>query len=371
VQKKLALTAQQTKKLQDISAAYWPERRKIAGKELADMESSSNERMQAYRAKAEKSRALASGSSTRKATFSGFVMAGAGGGRKTFSPEVVQALERQWDNARKEIEAVLTPEQLGILKDLNFRTFAFGAGVMFEQKVLEKLGLTAKQRDELRRLEPQLQSEKDRRLRAVTRERIEKTLALLTPQQQAKLREKQSLDKRPEMDCSVFPYPKLPSHVPGNGAADELGLSPEQRDNVRKIITAHWKVLGALQRDEQKLPLDSDKAFKAIGEKRQQEMADLHKKIEAALTPQQFALFNEMAIQNMVAPSLHYRGRIVKAEATGIGLTEQQQAALRDIEAEYVDKPEQIYCDLTDKALTAFTPAQQEKLRAEVDRRGW
>ena len=29
-------------------------------------------------------------------------------------------------------------------------------------------------------------------------------------------------------------------------------------------------------------------------------------------------------------------------------------------------KPEQIYRELTDKALTAFTPAQQEKLREEV-----
>ena len=54
-----------------------------------------------------------------------------------------------------------------------------------------------------------------------------------------------------------------------------------------------------------------------------------------------------------------------------MGLSEQQRTALREIEAEYFDKPEQIYRELTDKALAAFTPAQQEKLRAEVDRRGW
>ena len=55
----------------------------------------------------------------------------------------------------------------------------------------------------------------------------------------------------------------------------------------------------------------------------------------------------------------------------GMGLSEQQRADLREIEAEYFDKPEQIYRELTDKALAAFTPAQQEVLRAEVDRRGW
>ena len=42
-----------------------------------------------------------------------------------------------------------------------------------------------------------------------------------------------------------------------------------------------------------------------------------------------------------------------------MGLSEQQRTALREIDAEYFDKPEQIYCELTDKALAAFTPAQQ------------
>ena len=55
----------------------------------------------------------------------------------------------------------------------------------------------------------------------------------------------------------------------------------------------------------------------------------------------------------------------------GIGLSERQKAALREIDARYFDKPEQIYREMTDKALAAFTPAQQEQLRAEVDRRGW
>jgi hypothetical protein len=44
---------------------------------------------------------------------------------------------------------------------------------------------------------------------------------------------------------------------------------------------------------------------------------------------------------------------------------------LREIDAKYSDKPEQIYREMTDTALVAFTPAQQEELRAEVDRRGW
>ena len=65
------------------------------------------------------------------------------------------------------------------------------------------------------------------------------------------------------------------------------------------------------------------------------------------------------------------RVAVAASVAFGLGLNSEQVTALREIDAEYFDKPEQIYRDLTDKALTAFTPVQQEKLWAEVDRRGW
>ncbi|MGO9356466.1 MAG: hypothetical protein ACLP1D_02195, partial [Xanthobacteraceae bacterium] len=146
--------------------------------------------------------------------------------------------------------------------------------------------------------------------------------------------------------------------------------SREQREHARKIITAHWKSLVALQPEEQKLPLDDEKAFKAIGEKRRQEMANLRKQVEAVLTPQQWASCKEIAFQNQAVPGLRMAAHMAPAP-NEMGLSAQQWKALREIEAQYFDKPEQIYRELTDKALAAFTPAQQEKLRAEVDRRGW
>ena len=68
----------------------------------------------------------------------GIVQSSTVGGSSPFSKEVVEKLERQWSDTRKEIEEVLTPEQLRTLKDLTFRTFAFGSGVMFEPEVLGK-----------------------------------------------------------------------------------------------------------------------------------------------------------------------------------------------------------------------------------------
>ena len=120
----------------------------------------------------------------------------------------------------------------------------------------------------------------------MTREKIQKMLAVLTPAQQSQLREKQSPDKNPETDCSNLSLSRTSfAFLPDSGAAEELGFSTEQRERVRKIVTAHWMTLIALQPEEQKLPLGDEKAFKAIGEKRRQEMANLRKQIEAALTP--------------------------------------------------------------------------------------
>ena len=356
VQQALKLSDEQRGKLQDISAKYWTERKKIAGKELDDMETSSQGELAAYSAKARH----------------GICQSSTIGSGPMFSHKVVERLDQQWSNARKEIEDVLTPEQLRTLKALTFRTFAFGSGVMFEPEVLDKIGVPKEERDKLQTLEGELQKEKGRQLRSVTREKIKKMLAVLTPEQQSQLRKEQSPDKNPETDCSIYPYPQLPSHMPDTGVADELGFSQEQRESVRKTVAEHWKSLGAFQQEEQGLSLGNDKAFKAIGERRRQEMADLRKKIEAVLTPEQWASCKEMAFQNLAIPALRLAVRNSQASGdAGIGLNEQQKTALREIDAEYFDKPERIYCELTDKALAAFTPAQQEELRAEVDRRGW
>jgi hypothetical protein len=343
VQQALHLTPRQRSRLQEISAKYWPARKQLAGKELAQTESATHKELAECAAKAH-------GGLVRSSTF---------GDKLPFSPELIAKLERQWRDSRKDIEAVFTPDQLRTLKDLTFRTFAFGSGVMFEPEVLQTLGATQKQQDQLRILERQLRAEKNHRLRAMTREKAQKMLAVLTPQQRAQLHAQFAPDKTPEQDCSSYPYPALPSFMPDSGAAEELGFTAAQRERVRAIVSEHWMSYGRFQSQEQKLRVDDAKGFQAIGEKRRQEMQDLRKQIEGVLTPQQWASCKEIAFENQAVAMLP------------TVLTEQQQAALRAIEAEYFDKPQQIYGEMTDKALAAFTPAQQEKLRAEVARRGW
>ena len=357
VQRALKLSAEQRAKLLDISAKYWPERRRIAGKEMDEIEAAKHKELAAYSDKA--------GHGVVQSSHGPI-----GAGNSPLSKEVVDKLERQWSDARKQIEEVLTAEQLRTLKDLTFRTFAFGSGAMFEPQVLQKLGVDKSTQDKLRTLELPLQQEKDRQLRGMTREKMKKMMAVLTAEQQSQIRQELSPDKDPDRDCSMYPYPGLPSHMPETGAAEVLGLSPEQRERLRKIVTAHWMSLITIQNEKQTLPLEDQKGRKAVDEKHRQEMAGLRKKIEAVLTPAQWKLCKEIAMQNTVVPRLRLEAHQAAAFSP-LGLTEQQCSALRAIEAEYFDKPEEIYCDLTDKALAPFTPAQREALRAEVDRRGW
>src|SRR5208282_1573001 len=103
---------------------------------------------------------------------SGLVQSNHLGNKLPFSKDLIAKLERQWSDTRKQIEEVLTPEQLRTLKGLTFRTFAFGSGVMFEPAVLQRLGVPQKRQDELRTLERQLRKEKERRLHRVTQEKI-------------------------------------------------------------------------------------------------------------------------------------------------------------------------------------------------------
>jgi hypothetical protein len=356
VQRELGLSEKQCAELQDISNRYWKERRRIAGDELDDMELSVREELGAISEKARH----------------GIVQSSHIGTGPTFSRAVVGQLERQWNDARGEVENVLAPEQLKSLKDLTFRTFAFGAGVLRENDVAAKLELSQDQQTQLESLEVELQKEKKQRLCNVTREKLKKMLALLTPEQRNRIAELGSNVMDSNVDCSNYPFPQLPSHMPDTGIAEALGFTSEQREDIRKIVKTHWSQLGRLDGEEQSLSQGNDAGFQAIKEKRRLEMEDLRKRIEAALTPEQWASCQEMAKENSIMPYLR-RAMINPQDmaAVDMELSDKLCADLRQIDSEYNEQAEQVYRELTDRAIAVLTPEQQEKLRAEVDRRGW
>ena len=280
VQEQLNLTAEQKKRLHEISAKHESESKKITAEEdqktTAEREKRKKE-LDDLSKKMAKARALAEGSPT---TAGGYGWSGVG---LVWSKEVLEKLERQEQDTRRQIEEVLTPAQLETLKEATFRTFAFGSGIMLQPKVQEKLGLDQKQRDSLRQLDERLQKEKAERLRSVTREKIERMLAVLTPEQWAEIHKSlASWWKSPRLDYSSYPFPRLPC-FDGDGAADELGLSAAQRKQVRDVLTKSWKENNRLEGELKKVSLTDEKALKANGEKTLQLLADVRKQIEAVL----------------------------------------------------------------------------------------
>ncbi|MGW8256308.1 MAG: M56 family metallopeptidase [Thermoguttaceae bacterium] len=416
VRQKLNLSPEQIKKLQDISAAYWAERRKIAAKEMGGQESKADKIMADANVKSKtlakkmKQPLLSEEESKKHALYiqavqsisrgnmlvsmvseggigsissSQFSSIGSTGISNPFSKETLRKLEAQWKDARREIEKVLTPQQLKTLKDLSFQTYAYASGLMFEAKTLDKLNLTPRQKGKAYRLDAKLREELNSRLRHVTSDKIENMLAVLSDQQRKQLEEKLNSPKKVEPVYGMYPYPGLP-YYDKKGAADALGLLDVQRKAINEILKKYWGNRIKIQQQMQKLSRDDADGLLAVQKKIDKLAPAVREQIEGIMTPEQLAAYKKMAYQNMAMPML--KGFMAASKPSkfakkleGIlkpfmddnGISAEQQAAMRRIEAESFEKPELIYREMTDKAMEAFTPAQQRKLRAEIDRRAW
>ncbi len=89
-------------------------------------------------------------------------------------------------DTRAKIEAILLPRQVRRFEDIVFRARA--TVMLYNPRTLERLGVTDDQKERLRKVRDELQ-EKTQKLQ---QEAIDKTFRVLTPEQQAKLKEMMS-----------------------------------------------------------------------------------------------------------------------------------------------------------------------------------
>ena len=169
--------------------------------------------------------------------------------RKTLSEEAgtedfSRRQREQLAGVRRQVEAVLTPEQLQRLKELTFRDLAFA--YLANPDVRAKLGLTKEQESDVRSMTKETI---DRQMTSI-KETADKTLAVLTPKQKTKLREvaigplgpdifvAESVTVTIKGDAkSVF----IPSQFPYDDFGQEavwkkLGLTAVQVKQVRDIL---------------------------------------------------------------------------------------------------------------------------------------
>jgi Spy/CpxP family protein refolding chaperone len=103
--------------------------------------------------------------------------------RKEKYAEIREKNLKRTQEIRKQVEELLSPDQLERLKQINLRTR--GTAALLNPRILDELGITEAQRNRLRQLREQLQE----RIRQLQQETLEKTLEVLTPEQRKKLEE--------------------------------------------------------------------------------------------------------------------------------------------------------------------------------------
>jgi len=273
---------------------------------------------------------------------------------KNLSPEDQKAQAKVWalrrqrfdDDLRTQIETLLTPRQLQMLKDLYLPACA--VIFLYEYaKLRQQIGFSPEQEDRLRRVA----RERLAGFQQISLALNEKAWTLLTPQQQAKLPEvvkhqgptsaTQAIAWELGFDFEncVDSYPML-SEAP---VRRRLGLSAEQEKKVQAVMAGSAARLKSRLRGVQ---------------------TDDSKQVEAILTPQQLAALNTINFHRQVVLALGY-----PEKRKTVGVTDQQWAEIQRLIKDNREPMYRIDQEMLGRAEKIFTPRQREQLRGEVDRR--
>ena len=290
---------------------------------------------------------------------------------KKLSPEEQQAQAKAWagktppwrqqlaNEVCRQIEAVLTRQQLQTLKDYSFPTLAIG--FLYDAKVRHQIGLSQDQEGRFRRIA----KERLARFQTVTMGRAEKLWGILTPQQQAAL---PGLVKRQgptsaalsigwefgffEIEKMVPDYPML-STAP---ARKRLVLSADQEKRLDAIMA---EVAARNDKERQERAAGRTQPVPATSDAE----ADAKKEVEAVLSPQQLATLNEINFRRQVTLALGY-----PEKRKTVGITPQQEAEFQRLDKETHEQLYRIDREMLGQAMKILTPRQRRQLQTEVDR---
>ena len=260
---------------------------------------------------------------------------------------------QQWENeVRKQIESVLTPQQLQTIKAHTFPEHV--VRLLYDPKVRLAIAFDPNQENRLRGIA----QERLARLQQESLKRAEKVWGLLSPQQQAEL---PAVVKRQgptsailsmgwelgfNFDNFIARYPML-AELP---VRERLRLSTEQAEQLQAVMAdAGARVKKARQGG-------ANQSDAEIDEKN---------RVEAILTPQQLTTLVEINFRRQVVLALGY-----PEKRDSIGMTDQQKADLQRLDNESSEQQYRIDREMLGKVLELITPPQRQQLTVEIGRRG-
>ena len=283
---------------------------------------------------------------------------------KNLSPEEQKAQVKLWagktapwrlqfeNEVRKQIESVLTPQQLQTIKADTFPVSV--VGLLYDAKVRLQIGFDPHQEDRLR----SIVQERFARLQQESLKRAEKVWGLLTPQQKAELPEvvrrqgptSAILSMAQELgfnfDNFIARYPMLAE----SPVRERLRLSTEQAEQLQSLMADAGARLKKLRQGGAPQPEAEN---------------DDKKRVEAILTPQQLTTLVEINFRRQVVLALGY-----SEKRESIGMTDEQTADFQRLDQESSEQQYRIDREMLGKVLEIVTPPQREQLIAEIDRRG-
>jgi hypothetical protein len=253
------------------------------------------------------------------------------------------------DQVRNQIEMILTPTQLRVLKEYSFPRYAVSR--LYDADLRRQIDFSRQQAEQFDRL---------------TRERMatfqeqylvhaDAVWGILTPQQRDALPEivRQHLLKGPTGAAIAVGYdlgfdfslvsPKHPMLAEAP-VRNHLGLSNAQDDAMVALM------MELAEKKRKNLP--------------QQHQAAESPRLAAILNPQQLKLLEDLELRRNVVRALNS-----SENREAVDMTKEQQTELDKLDRTEHEVLYRIDCRMLDKALTILTSSQKEQLRAEMDKR--
>jgi hypothetical protein len=266
--------------------------------------------------------------------------------------------------ARKQIEQLLTAEQLTAIRQMVLQGEAIG--LQRQPQIREKLGLSVQQGKELNRLLDEMET----KAWQFQRDAADRALALLSPQQRDKLKDVLGgIDTVGVTDGPDGPTFSPYMYLGWAGVQRQLELNDAQRDKL-KAISAKYTPLALKQLPELRKE-DADqtpnvpnarparKKLKELGKQ-------MRREVDAVLTPQQLATLKKLSADQRSLSLLTLPIILTKIDATQKQQEELRRLSDRRPKVESALLPE--IRETGEKALAILTPRQRQIFVEEIDR---
>ncbi len=317
LQKEMNLSAEQRKRLSEVSADFWSKFKEIS-KENSDM--TDQQKCAKYAA----------------------------------------SIDQLARDCRKQIEAVVTPQQLDAYKKAVFPRLAFELLSLAQPESRKTIGVTSGQEEKLQQIFKELSQQPTPEEMKRMEQAKDAVLAALSPQQREKLRSdvEQEIrnDEESSLSYSIGTYSGMPifnlaveagsrwapmvlpfySELTETAIAQRLGLIADQRKQLTEVAGQHRGETVKLAGEIKKLSPDQRKRPE-FQQKARRMLEAVRRRTEAVLTPQQLAalkdtVFRRRAFSTLADPNVEVK----------IGLNDQQKAAAKRINEEPANRQDRI-----------------------------